>query len=99
MIRKVNAAGVISTVAGHAGERSEWGRSNDGGPATQAGIYLNSEHNGLAVDSAGNLYIADEGHNRIRRSATSPRESSPRSPVTERRVIRAMAGRPPAPNC
>jgi len=38
----------------------EWNGINDGGPATQAGIYLNSEHNGLAVDSAGNLYIADE---------------------------------------
>ncbi len=67
VIRKVNAAGVISTVAGHAGEPMNGDGINDGGPATQAGIYLNSEHNGLAVDSVGNLYIADEGHNRIRK--------------------------------
>ena len=67
VIRKVNASGVISTVAGHAGEPMNGDGVNDGGPATQAGIYLNSEHNGLAVDSAGNLYIADEGHNRIRK--------------------------------
>jgi uncharacterized protein (TIGR03437 family) len=67
VIRKVNAAGVISTVAGYAGEPMNGNGINDGGPATQAGIYLNSEHNGLAVDSAGNLYIADEGHNRIRK--------------------------------
>ncbi len=67
VIRKVNAAGVISTVAGYAGEPMNGDGINDGGPATKAGIYLNSEHNGLAVDSAGNLYIADEGHNRIRK--------------------------------
>ena len=67
VIRKVNAAGVIRTVAGYAGEPMNGDGINDGGPATQAGIYLNSEHNGLAVDSAGNLYIADEGHNRIRK--------------------------------
>src|ERR1700733_12234283 len=67
VIRKVNAAGVISTVAGHVGEPMDGDGVNDGGPATQAGIYLSSEHNGLAVDSAGNLYIADEGHNRIRK--------------------------------
>jgi uncharacterized protein (TIGR03437 family) len=67
VIRKVNAAGVISTVAGYAGEPMDGDDINDGGPATRAGIYLNSEHNGLAVDSAGNLYIADEGHNRIRK--------------------------------
>ena len=67
VIRKVNAAGVISTVAGYAGEPMDGDGINDGGPATQAGIYLNSEHNGLAVDSKGNLYIADEGHNRIRK--------------------------------
>ncbi len=67
VIRKVNAAGVISTVAGYSGEPMNGDGINDGGPATQAGIYLNSEHNGLAVDSAGNLYIADEGHHRIRK--------------------------------
>jgi uncharacterized protein (TIGR03437 family) len=67
VVRKVNAAGVISTVAGYAGEPMNADGINDGGPATKAGIYLNSEHNGLAVDSAGNLYIADEGHNRIRK--------------------------------
>jgi sugar lactone lactonase YvrE len=67
VIRKVNAAGVISTVAGYVGEPMDGDDINDGGPATKAGIYLSSEHNGLAVDSAGNLYIADEGHNRIRK--------------------------------
>jgi uncharacterized protein (TIGR03437 family) len=67
VIRKVNAAGVITTVAGFVGEPMNGNGLGDGGPATSAGIYLNSEHNGLAVDSAGNLYIADEGHHRIRK--------------------------------
>ncbi|MGB7267140.1 MAG: Ig-like domain repeat protein, partial [Terracidiphilus sp.] len=44
---------------------------DDGQPATQAELYLPS---GVAVDGAGNMYIADSGHNRIRMvcaSATS----------------------------
>jgi sugar lactone lactonase YvrE len=65
VIRKVNTAGIISTVAGFAGERTVF--SGDGGPATSASIYIASNHNGLAVDSAGNLYIADDGHNRVRK--------------------------------
>ena len=36
---------------------------DDGQPATQAELYLPS---GVAVDGAGNMYIADSGHNRIR---------------------------------
>jgi large repetitive protein len=43
----------------------------DGGPATQAELYLPA---GIALDGAGNLYIADSLHNRIRMvcaSATS----------------------------
>jgi uncharacterized repeat protein (TIGR01451 family) len=60
-IRKVAAAtGVISTVAGTAFHGGLFG---DGGPATSA--ELNSPY-GVAVDAAGNFYIADSGNNVIR---------------------------------
>jgi trimeric autotransporter adhesin len=59
-IRKVTAAGEISTIAGN----GNWGYSGDGGPATIA--WLNSP-TGLAVDTAGNLYIADYANHRIRK--------------------------------
>lgn len=65
VIRKVNTAGIISTAAGFQGEKTQF--SGDGGQATSASIYISSNHNGLAVDSAGNLYIADDGHQRIRK--------------------------------
>jgi sugar lactone lactonase YvrE len=58
-IRKVSN-GVITTVAGNGTP----GFSGDNGPATVA--QLNSPY-GLAVDTAGNLYIADTGNQRIRR--------------------------------
>ncbi len=53
-IRKVDTAGIIHTVAG----TGTAGYSGDGGPATQAQI---DTPNGVAVDSKGNLYIADTG--------------------------------------
>ena len=60
-IRRVDAAtGTISTFAG-SGRR---GFSGDGGPAISA--MLNSPR-GVAVDGAGNLYIADQGNYRIRK--------------------------------
>ena len=60
-IRKVDAAtGTISTIAG-TGER---GYGGDGGPATQAQLY--GPH-GVALDAAGNLYIADNDNHRIRK--------------------------------
>jgi trimeric autotransporter adhesin len=58
-IRKVTAAGTISTVAGN----GTTGSSGDGGPATSA--ELNAPIN-IAVDSAGNLFIADSNNNKIR---------------------------------
>jgi uncharacterized protein (TIGR03437 family) len=63
-IRKVNAAGTISTVAG----TGTAGFSGDGGPATSArlGFSMANQQQGLAVDSAGNLYIADVQNNRVR---------------------------------
>ncbi len=59
-IRKVTRDGVISTVAGN-GIR---GFSGDGGPATSAQL---SYPSGVAVDTAGNLFIADYSNNRIRK--------------------------------
>jgi hypothetical protein len=63
-IRKVNSSGVITTVAGNA----SFGFSGDDGPATSAGL---SDVWGVAVDSAGNLYIADSWNRCIRKVDSS----------------------------
>src|SRR5207237_4104144 len=65
-VRKVSASGVITTIAGV----GIGGFGGDGGPATDAA--LNSPE-GVAVDSAGNVYIADSFNNRIRKIDTSGR--------------------------
>src|SRR5262249_35507775 len=60
-IRKVDAgSGVITTIAGN-GTANVGG---DGGPATAA--QLNSPE-GVGVDAAGNVYIADTNNNRVRK--------------------------------
>ncbi len=51
-VRKVTAAGVISTVAGN----GTGGFTGDNGPATSAGL---SDPLALAVDASGNLFIID----------------------------------------
>ena len=58
-IRKIAANGVVSTVAGS----GDQGYTNDGAPALSAD--LNSPE-GVALDAAGNLYIADTQNQRIR---------------------------------
>lgn len=64
-VRKVTAAGVISTLAG----TGVAGFGGDNGPATSA---LFSAPYGVAVDGSGNVYIADRFNNRIRKvSATT----------------------------
>jgi len=63
-IRKVNASGVITTIAGNGTS----GFSGDGGAATAARLNYPS---GVAVDAAGNIYIADASNQRIRKVNTS----------------------------
>jgi sugar lactone lactonase YvrE len=59
-VRKVDLHGVITTIAGN----GQQGFSGDGGPATSASL---SRPNGVVVDAAGNLYIADTANARIRK--------------------------------
>jgi trimeric autotransporter adhesin len=60
-IRRVDAAtGIITTVAGGGSSAS----IGDGGPATAAQLWYPE---GVSVDAAGNLYIADTGNGRIRK--------------------------------
>ncbi|MCD6012195.1 MAG: repeat containing protein [Flavipsychrobacter sp.] len=59
-IRKVDASGLITTVAG----TGIGAYSGDGGPATAANI---KQTFGIRVDSAGDLYFSDWGNFRIRK--------------------------------
>jgi sugar lactone lactonase YvrE len=58
-IRKVSPDGIITTIAGD----GTAGYSGDGGPAISASI---GAPTALAVDGAGNIYVADQSNNAIR---------------------------------
>ncbi len=60
VIRRIDINGTITTVAGSG--RAQY--SGDGGSATSATLYAPG---GVVADSAGNLYIADAGNNRVRK--------------------------------
>jgi hypothetical protein len=59
-IRKVDASGTITTFAG----TGTPGFSGDGGPPTSATLSFSED---VAVDPAGNVYIADYNNMRIRK--------------------------------
>jgi len=59
-VRKVTPSGTITTIAG----TGRTGGGGDNGPGTSAAL---STPYSVAVDSAGNVYIADAGNNVIRR--------------------------------
>jgi len=63
-IRKINPAGIITTVAGS----GQFGFSGDGGLATAARLNYPS---GVTLDGVGNLFIADNFNHRIRRVSPS----------------------------
>ena len=59
-IRRVSPSGMISTFAGN----GVIGDSGDGGLAVNASL---SDVSGLALDAAGNLYIADAGNRKVKK--------------------------------
>ncbi|MGA2739283.1 MAG: hypothetical protein ABSG65_17820, partial [Bryobacteraceae bacterium] len=59
-VRMVSATGIITTVAGN----GDVGFSGDGGPASSASLW---SPGGVAVDAAGDLFIADSANFRIRK--------------------------------
>jgi sugar lactone lactonase YvrE len=63
LIRKVDARGIITTVAG----TGTLGPLRDGGPATNANLYLPDS---VAVDGAGNVFVTDWGNGRVRKVDT-----------------------------
>ena len=63
-IRKIDANGIITTVAGNGIK----GFAGDGGPATNASLNYPM---GVTVDQAGNIYIADAHNHRVRKVNTS----------------------------
>lgn len=62
-VRKVTASGTISTIAGDG-----FNPAVDGGPALSSGL---NDPIGVAVDAAGNVYIADSHNHRIRKVDTN----------------------------
>jgi uncharacterized protein (TIGR03437 family) len=59
VIRRMTPTGIVTTVAGNGAA----GFSGDGGPATAASL---NGPEGMALDRAGNLYIADTFNHRVR---------------------------------
>ena len=83
-VRKVSPEGIIQTVAG----TGEFGYSGDEGPGTRAKLAAAGFGGGLgvAVDNAGNLYLAERANNRVRK-------------VTPDGIIRTVAGNGSASCC
>ncbi len=63
-IRKVDSHGIITTFAGNGTQ----GFSGDGGAAVEAALNMPA---GIAVDSIGNVYIADQMNHRVRKVDTN----------------------------
>jgi hypothetical protein len=72
-IRKIDSSGTINSITG-----GGLGFSGDGGPAISASIGATD----VAVDTSGNLFIADFGNNRIRKVTYMPPARKVRGQIT-----------------
>jgi hypothetical protein len=63
-IRKINSAGIITTIAGNGNE----GFSGDNGPATIAMFYNPVD---VILDNIGNIYVTDTQNSRVRKISSS----------------------------
>ena len=71
-VRKVNTAGVISTLAGTGVPGiGAFGSIGDGGPATKGQFLFGGLREGVALDNAGNVYITDSHNYRVRKVDTN----------------------------
>jgi len=73
-IRRVSVSGVITTIAGN----GTAGFSGDGGPATAASL---NQPAGVAVDSSGNVFIADYKNGKVRKVSADGRISTVATPT------------------
>ena len=62
-IRKVTSSGLVTTLAGNAGQPGSANGTNN--------TALFNDPSGVAVDGAGNVYVADAGNNTIRKVTTN----------------------------
>lgn len=84
-VRKVDSKGNISTFAG----TGVWGYTGDGGPASKAQL---AAPYSLAIDSAGNIYVADLGNTNIRKITTDGNIQTVASNVTVNSLAVDTAG-------
>jgi trimeric autotransporter adhesin len=66
-IRKIDASGTISTIAGD----GTFGFSGDGGPATAAAFRIGDDFSDIILDNAGNIYFTDVYNHRVRKINTA----------------------------
>jgi sugar lactone lactonase YvrE len=87
-IRKVNTAGVISTIVSTTGSSTTFGYNGDAITATTALLYSPQE---VVCDASGNVYIADLNNNEVREVTST---CIPPTIVTQPRDTTVCAGTP-----
>lgn len=94
-IREVNSSGTITTVVG-SGHPSQTNGIGDGGPATKATL---NNPSGMALDAAGNIYVADSTNSVVRVVNTQSGPITVGGVVVQPGTIQTVAGQDGAVGC